>query len=388
MPDWALPPKEGSRKQRRKSSGGAEVSSDGPGSEELNTDDEELSVKPLARLLRSAEPFTNNRASTDGKKRKLKPEVLDLQRTRDVSTLQPVSTASHALMCDADLQSAIESLSFHPHFPLLLSSGPASTIYLHHVAPTLVPPNPLVTSLHIKHTPIKTAAFHPPTGDRIFFSGRRRYFHTWDLPLGNIQKTTRIYGHDGSQRTMEHFKLSPCGRWMGLISSERKGAGAVNILSAETCQWIAQVRIDGRGGLADFAWWRDDSGLTLVGKGGEVGEWSIHERRMLARWTDDGALGTTVLGLGGKGGEDSLGGDRWVAIGSSSGIVNIYDRRLWSQGEVPKLPKPTRVLDQLTTAISHLVFSADGQLLAIGSRWKRDALRLGKWVSRSPTGQY
>jgi U3 small nucleolar RNA-associated protein 18 len=41
-------------------------------------------------------------------------------------------------------------------------------------------------------------------------------------------------------------------------------------------------------------------------------------------------------------------------------------------------------LDQLTTPISHLVFAPDGQFLVMASRWKRDALRLGKPPFLSP----
>jgi hypothetical protein len=107
---------------------------------------------------------------------------------------------------------------------------------------------------------------------------------------------------------------------------------------------------------------------------------------------DAGAVGTTVLSLGGRSGRTQLGGDRWVAIGSSSGVVNIYDRRDWAaayanaaekdvQNGVPRNPVPARALDQLTTPISHLVFAPDGQMLAMASRWKRDALRLGMFLS-------
>lgn len=177
---------------------------------------------------------------------------------------------------------------------------------------------------------------------------------------------------------MERFKLSPCGRWMGLIGSARKGGGSINVLDARTLQWIAQARIESRGGVADFEWWSNGEGMCIAGKNGEVSEWSVQERRILARWMDEGAVGTTVIVLGGQSGREGLGGDRWVALGSSSGIVNIYDRRAWSgKDAISSNPKPTRVLDQLTTATSNLVFSPDGQLLAISSRWKRDALRLG-----------
>ena len=104
----------------------------------------------------------------------------------------------------------------------------------------------------------------------------------------------------------------------------------------------------------------------------------------MARWADEGAVGTSVLCLGGRS-DDAVGGDRWAVVGSSSGIVNVYDRRAWSDdagektrenGGVPPLPKPTKMLDQLTTTITHLEISQEGQLLLMASRWKRDALRL------------
>lgn len=191
---------------------------------------------------------------------------------------------------------------------------------------------------------------------------------------------------------MERFKLSPCGRYVGLVGSSRKGGGIINVLDSGTAQWIAQVRVDGRGGVADFDWWSDGEGMTVASKNGEISEWDGKLRRVVARWVDAGAVGTTVLSLGGRSGRTQLGGDRWVAVGSSSGIVNVYDRRDWaaaysnassaekdgpSQAGIPRNPTPVRALEQLTTPISHLVFAPDGQMLVMASRWKRDALRLG-----------
>jgi U3 small nucleolar RNA-associated protein 18 len=188
---------------------------------------------------------------------------------------------------------------------------------------------------------------------------------------------------------MEFFSLSPNGKYMALRGSSRKGGGVINILDARTLQWATQVRVESRGGIADFAWWGDGSGLSIAGKNGEITEWSVEEG-IIARWTDEGAVGTTVIALGGKSGREGwLGGDRWVAIGSSSGVVNVYDRRAWSEADastdgarkvsnsgIPKAPKPLRDLQNLTTPISHLEFTADGQVLAMASRWKNNAMRL------------
>lgn len=334
--------------------------------------EERLSAQPLAKYLQSGESVSQTASSV--KKNKLRPEVLDIQRTRDIPTTQP---------------SAITSLQFHPHHPILLSSGPASTLYLHHISPTSLPiPNPLLTSVHIRSTPLSSTAFlaaplSTPDNNKIIFSGRRRFYHTWDLATGTIQKVTRVYGHAAEQRTMERFKLSPCGRYMGLVGSSRKGGGTINVLDARTNQWIAEARMEGIGGIADFAWWSNGEGFTIAGKGGEIGEWSVNLQTFLGRWIDDGAVGTTVIALGGHGGSESLGGDRWIAIGSSSGIVNIYDRRTWGtsgtdagNAGIQERPAPARTFTQLTTPTSNLEFSGDGQVLAMSSKWKKDALRL------------
>ena len=332
-------------------------------SDAMDTDEEDVSTQPLARLLQGAMDLTK-KIEDNPKRRKLRQEVVDIQRLKDVgASSQP---------------SSIDSLSFHPQYPILLSSGPASTLFLHHISPQA---SPLLTSVHIRYTPIHTSAFLGPAGDKIFASGRRRYFHIWDLDTGKVDKVNGSADRKEEQKSMERFKLSPCGRYMGLVGSSRKGGGVINVLNSGTAQWIAQVRVDSRGGVADFAWWSDGEGMTVVGKNGEVSEWDGRERRVLARWIDEGAVGTTVLSLGGGAvkGPKQLGDDRWVAVGSSSGVVNVYDRREWKHGSIPRHPKPVRALDHLTTPVSHLVFSPDGQLLVIASRWKKDALKLGMY---------
>lgn len=379
IPDWAIQATQKPARKKRRVSHDEDASdgdlSSGDDVDMDMKDDGELSADPLSRLLKDSAGLVRRGDTTTNKKRKLRPEVLDIQRTKDIPDVQP---------------SAITSLSFHPTLPLLLSSGPASTLYLHHIiaSPPAPSANPLLTSLHIRKNPLTTTVFHP-TDSRIFLGARRRYFHVWNLDTGKIEKVARVYGQQHEQRSMEHFKLSPDGRYMALQGSARKGGGVINILDAKTLQWNSQVRVESRGGLAEFAWWRDSRGMCIAGKNGEVTEWNIIEQRAVARWQDEGAVGTTTIALGGDNGQAGsvIGKDRWVAVGSSSGIVNIYDRRAWlvtpaanvttnQDSPVPEHPKPTRTLDQLTTPTSHLAFAPDGQLLVVASRWKKDALRL------------
>lgn len=361
LPEWAQTSRP--TKRRRRSSASSGSSPDNSGGEE---EEENVEAQPLEEFLRNVNKLSGY--GSGGEKRRLRPEVIDIQRTREIPDQH---------------KAAVASLSFHPEHPVLLSTSAASTLYLHHIAPEAHPtPNPRLTSVQVKQVDVRRAEFLLPDGDRIFFAGRRRYFHHWHLPSGLVQRTTQIQGHRKEHKTVEKFKLSPCGRYMGIVASTRKGGGIVNILSTTTMQWIGAARLTSRNGIADMAWWRNGDGMTILGRDGQVGEYSVEAGRFLGLWTDEGSVGSIVLALGGFAGPQQLGEDRWVAVGSNSGITNIYDRTELlepkaSDGTTLKeRPTPKRVFEQLVTPITVLEFSPDGQLFAFGSQHKKDALKL------------
>ncbi|KAI5846468.1 WD40-repeat-containing domain protein [Morchella snyderi] len=340
IPDWARPPSPEHKRRRRDSS-----SSSSGSDMEIDDQNTALTAPPLSDFLQSTHNWTRPAASG-----KLKPEILNIARLTD---------ANHS----GGSQSGVNALHFHPSHPLVLSSGFDSTLRLHHIDGKVNPP---ATSLHIRRTPINSAWFHPD-GKRVFASGRRRYFHVWDLESGAVEKVTRVYGHQEEQKSMERFKLSPDGRFMAILGSK----GRVNILDAKTLQWVALAAVEGR--IQDVSWHHDGSTLTIANKGGELWEYDITARAFTARWRDEGGFATTVV---------ANGGSRWVAVGSQSGIVNIYDRKLSFGGNAvgavgtPEEPKPMRAMEQLVTAISVLEFSPDAQVLCMASRGKKDALRM------------
>ncbi|PHH91202.1 hypothetical protein CDD83_1308 [Cordyceps sp. RAO-2017] len=357
-PAWARQTEDHPAKRRRRSSAASHSSSgsDGDG-------DSDLGAQPLQKLLRDVRRLAGAGGS---RKRPLRPEVIDIQRTREIPDQHKMP---------------VESLSFHPEYPVLLSASTASVLYLHHIAPDAQPPNPQLTSVQARRVGVRHAEFLYPQGDKIFFAGRRRYFHHWDLPSGVVQKTSQVLGHHLEHKSMERFGLSPCGRYMAVVASTKKGGGIVNVLSVVTTQWQAAARLQSQNGIAGFAWWSTGDGMTILGRDGMVGEYSVEKRAFVGVWHDEGSVGAIVVALGGHGGPGALGEDRWVAVGSNTGITNIYDRnellaRDAGEPAVKDRPAPTRTLEQLVTPVTALAFSPDGQLLAFASRSKKDALKL------------
>ncbi|KAF3934864.1 hypothetical protein ABW19_dt0202853 [Dactylella cylindrospora] len=340
VPEWSLPQRDASSERPKKLRRiNAAYASSSEESEDELMDIDLPNNNSLATLLQSSSTYTKK-----SKTGKIAPETLDISRLRDANYLAPS-------------MSGIQSLSFHKTHPLLLSAGFDHVLRLYHIDKKTNPP---ATSLYIQGTPIHTAAFHPD-GKRVFASGRRRYFHIWDLESGKVEKVTRIYGSSEHQKSMEKFKLSPCGRFMALCGSH----GYVNVLDAKTGQWVASVVVEGV--VADVCWSIGGKTLVVANTGGEIWEWDSSERRVENRWVDEGGVGLTRISLGGA-------GDRWCTVGSKSGVVNIYDRK--EKVEVEGMPKPKRALGNLVTEINVVEFSEDGQLLCVGSKEKRDALRM------------
>lgn len=315
---------------------------------DIDTEDEDapISSDPLAKLLQSTSRYISTKQS-----KLLPPGNIDIDRLKD---------ANHA----ARSVGAIQGMQFHPTHPLLLSAGFDQTIRLYHIDGKS---NPLVTSLHFKKSPFTTALFHPD-GQTVFAGGKRKHIQTWNIQDGSVTKMSNLGGHDQFQPSMEHFKISPCGRYVAIIGTE----GWVSILSAKTGQWYAGAKAEGK--VTNIAWFTEGKGLAILTTSGDVWEWDTQLKRFTGRWKDDGGIDATVIAIGGA-------SNRWCAIGTGSGIVSVYDRQSLQGGLVsssgePVVYKPKAVLEQLVTPITTLEFSPDGQILVMASKNKPDALKL------------
>lgn len=91
-PDWAKPPavKSAKKKRRRDSEVAASEEEESTSGDDMDVDSDDISVQPLAKLLKDADTLTRGANTGPIKRRKLQPEVLDIQRMKDISGIQPV----------------------------------------------------------------------------------------------------------------------------------------------------------------------------------------------------------------------------------------------------------------------------------------------------------
>lgn len=98
-PKWAMDAadRNSSRKGRRPAVDQREIDSDSVGSSELGSNDNdddkgvELSAQPLEKLLQSTKNLTKTVSSQSSQKLKVRPELIDMHRLKDVGNTQNVS---------------------------------------------------------------------------------------------------------------------------------------------------------------------------------------------------------------------------------------------------------------------------------------------------------
>jgi len=116
-------------------------------------------------------------------------------------------------------------------------------------------------------------------------------------------------------------------------------------------------------------WWLPNGReLMSLGEDAEAYLWDVGTRRCIHRWKDDGGFGSRVLA-----GDHS---GSYVAVGSKSGIVNVYGSNASSSWGNSDRPRPLKTIGNLTTSISAMKFNHDSQLLAIASKTQKDQMRL------------
>ena len=88
VPEWANPSTIVKPKKRRRSS---DSSSGDTSADSMSIDSVDLSVQPHAKLLQHATALVKTSSTSPSGRRRLRPEVIDIQRTKDVGLAQPVS---------------------------------------------------------------------------------------------------------------------------------------------------------------------------------------------------------------------------------------------------------------------------------------------------------
>ncbi|GAA6006200.1 Utp18p [Rhodotorula paludigena] len=316
-----------------------------------------------------------SRANVGGSKKRtvkggrIEPGEIDIDRVRDANQQEQTS-------------SAVVEIGFHPRAQVLFSATSDRRLRLFQIDGTT---NPLLQTLHVPELPIQAAAFHP-SGSSVLLTGSRPFFLSYDVQTGQTLRSPRGLLHaglGGSDRAstggsggLERFRFSP-GTGDVLALAGRRGYvhlvdwGASGV--SRGGQVLGEVKMNAP--VVGLAWQRDGRELVTLGEDSDVYVWDVGTRKCVERWRDEGGFGARAI-------ETSRDG-KWTAVGSSTGIVNLYDdasagqaglgagRRLEGQER-----KARKAVENLVTPVSTMRFNHDAQLVALASKTNKDQLKL------------
>lgn len=93
--------------------------------------------------------------------------------------------------------------------------------------------------------------------------------------------------------------------------------------------------------------------------------WDVNSRKCINRFLDEGSLYGLSIAASKNG--------QYVACGSKSGVVNIYNQDSCLQ---QTNPKPIKAIMNLVTGVTSLAFNPTTEILAVASRKMKEAVRL------------
>ncbi|CAM9367166.1 unnamed protein product [Ascophyllum nodosum] len=311
--------------------------------EEAEDDDED------SALFKDSRAFKGHRGGV------LEPGHLDIVRCKDANQHAPA-------------KAVVRAVNFHPSGDILLVGGYDKTLRLFQVDGVN---NPKMHSLFFEDLPITNAVF---TGsDQAVITGNRPFFYWYDVNSGKVQKVPRVFSSGRAEKRMETFAASPDGRWLAFVGS----GGYILLLANKTKQWVTDFKLN-TDKATSVAFTPDSAFVLASGSDGNVFKFDLRSRRCVLRFFNEGGTSTTSLAMS-PSSTHSL-----MAVGSDSGVVNVYGNDAFQSGKRVFRPMPLKAIMSLTTPATTTKFSPDGQMLAIASNQKRDGLKIIHSASCTP----
>ena len=270
---------------------------------------------------------------------KLLPGLLEYSRLIDANAEDPSN-------------GPINSVQFHRNAQLLLTAGLDRRLRFFQIDGKR---NTKIQSIFLDDCPIRKASFLPD-GSQVIIAGRRKFFYSFDLVKARVDKIGPLTGRE--EKSLEVFEVSPDSGTIAFVGNE----GCILLVSSRTKELIGTVKMNGT--VRSLAFTDDGKQLLSSGGDGHIYHWDLRTRTCFHKAIDEGCINGTSLCASPNG--------ALFAAGSSSGIVNVYNKEEFLGGK----RKPIKTIENLTTKVDFLKFNNDAQILAISSSMKKNSLKL------------
>lgn len=242
---------------------------------------------------------------------------------------------------------------FHPKSTVLLTAGRKSRFNLFQVDGEK---NRKIHSIFVDRLPIKCSHFSCD-GLQIVLSSGYNYFSYFDMEAAKLVRVPRFNFIDNNKLT--DFILSPDGRHIVFFGQY----GYMHLVSSNSKEYLTSLKMNGSVDAAVFS--KDGNRMFSFGSDGQVYIWDMNHRRCIHRFYDDGCVNGTAIAVSPN--------NKYLACGSDSGVVNIYDVDTCMTSPTPR---PQKAVMNLTTECNSLLFNHSNEFLAATSIHSEKGVKL------------
>ena len=185
-------------------------------------------------------------------------------------------------------------------------------------------------------------------GNEIIFGSGHKYFSYFNLESAQLIRVPTIKNLE--ENKMSQFVVSPDGRFIVFLGA----SGYMHVLSALTKEHLTSLRMNDSVNSVTFS--PDGSRMYSFGTNGQVYVWDMNIRCCIHKFYDDGCINGMSLAVSPN--------HKYLACGSDSGVVNVYNVDTCMKTNTPQ---PQKALMKLTTACTSLKFNHTSEMLVTAS---------------------
>lgn len=250
----------------------------------------------------------------------------------------------------------IQAIEFNPHLQVGLVAGSSRHLGAASLFQVDGKANHRIQSVRFPSYPISCARFI--RDGKKFVVGSNMYNHIFVYDMETSKETKIFVNKKFEKGVKKNLYVCPDGELLIFLGSR----GKIYIYDAATFSLIDTMEAPHPLTSATFN--ADGSRMYSHGLTGEVCVWDMHARECVHKFYDEGCIAGEAIAMSPN--------NQYLACGSRSGIVNVYDSASISTNS----PTPVKVLSNLTTSVTALTFNASSEVLAMASNHLPNALKL------------
>lgn len=250
--------------------------------------------------------------------------------------------------------SFIHLLKFHPKSTVAMIGGSSGVVSIVQVDGKV---NTKLHSIQFKRFPISCGSILRSGNELLIGSPVNKFFYSHDLISG---KSMRVDNNKAVElNNTKIFCVSPKDDVIAVCGN----TGTIILLTVNSKELIDTLQMNCN--TTSLCFNNDGSILYSHGDDGEIYMWDMHSRRCIKKFYDDGCLKGTCVSASNN--------NQFIASGSSSGVVNVYNHDKVKSND---LVTPFKAFYNLVTPVTSVLFNSSSEVLAIASGYKETAVKL------------